>query len=1150
MAREEYGQTWWGEQWLKALTKIDYANRIPRGKSYARKGLVKDINIDKGEIHAKVQGSRPKPYKVALSMAPISDATLGQFFDKVMAYPTIISKFHNGKIDPLLLDISKELGIKLFPDAARDMNMSCSCPDSAVPCKHIAAALYKVCGDIDNDPFTLFKFRNIDLVKALDERGLTLTQTEVAQVPTIDDFYMQVESKLADKVLKTADIDYTTLTHKHHEVIKLLENTPPFFTKGNFRDVYSKNLLQISKLAAKITFQPEELQDYVPHQAYFVDYDTEVAISWIDKKLIIGGIDLYHLYNISAATLALYHPSVGHFYTLTEMALQLISKGLIFPKIIKSDNKYGIVWQALILDNDVKNMILGWPNVYPIQDKTGKKIGTLGTISAMVTHLVNSLYRKDKEDDMMTDIFFGGEIYAFNGLSEKSIPNSIQNWLKLFEWDLGSLQPLFEVNEEPQDLFSIDIKIIDAEKNIRTPEPFSTFIKKTTDAAKLHDIYKDLDLLSIYMAGISDFINSKGSRAITYDSTAFVDFLFNIKPIMALLDIQVSLPKSLKQLIRPKASGKISSSGSGVSTGIVGLSSILNFDWKVSLGDQLVDVSAFQKIVSEAGKLIKYQGQYIYINEAELAALQKKLSAKESLSKIEILQTALSGDFDGAPIELTDDVKKIIKELNTTKNIDVPSSIVATLRPYQVNGYSWLVKNARIGVGSIIADDMGLGKTLQVITFLTYLHQNKWLDDRQALVIVPTSLLPNWENEINKFSPTLTSYSYYDNNRDLKAAKKCQVVITTYGLVRTDINKFKTHDWEVVIIDEAQNIKNPTSQQTKAIKSLKANHHVAMSGTPVENRLMDYWSVMDFANSGLLSNKTSFSKVFEKPIMKERDHKAISKFKKITGPFLMRRMKTDKSIINDLPDKVVQDRYSVLTQSQAAIYQQVVNESMAIINSENIDDSKSKFKKQGLVLQLILALKQICNHPTQFLKSGNTDIDLSGKSRMLIDTLESIIEADEKVLIFTQFKEMGDLLCAQIKDTFNIQPIWLHGAISLNERKKMVEDFQQLANKKIMILSLKAGGTGLNLTAANHVIHYDLWWNPAVEAQATDRAFRIGQKKNVIVHRFISKNTFEEKINLLINSKKDLADMTVNTGEKWIGELNNQEIEALFSISG
>ena len=260
-------------------------------------------------------------------------------------------------------------------------------------------------------------------------------------------------------------------------------------------------------------------------------------------------------------------------------------------------------------------------------------------------------------------------------------------------------------------------------------------------------------------------------------------------------------------------------------------------------------------------------------------------------------------------------------------------------------------------------------------------------------------------------------------------------------------------------------------------------------------------------------------------------------------------MKTDKSIINDLPDKVVQDRFSVLTPSQAAIYQQVVNESIAIINSEKLDESNSKFKRQGLVLQLIMALKQICNHPVQFLKSGHNDISLSGKSMMLIDTLESIIDANEKVLIFTQFKEMGDMLCEQIKDAFNIKPIWLHGGISLNERKKMVEDFQNLANKKIMILSLKAGGTGLNLTAANNVIHYDLWWNPAVEAQATDRAFRIGQKKNVIVHRFITKNTFEEKINLLINSKKDLADMTVNTGEKWIGELNNQEMEALFSIS-
>jgi SNF2 family DNA or RNA helicase/uncharacterized Zn finger protein len=1149
MAREEYGQTWWGEQWLNALTKIDYANRIPRGKSYARRGMVKDIIIKDGRIQAKVQGSRPKPYKVELSMNLISKEKLRQFYNKIIEYPTIISKLHNGKIDPILLDVSKDLGIQLFPVTAKDMKMSCSCPDWAVPCKHIAAVLYKVCSDIDNDPFTLFRFRNIDLIKALDERGLTFTRSEEAQVPSFSDFYSGMDDKLDKKVNKNVETDFTLLSYKHHEVIKLLENKPPFYTQGNFRDVYSKSLSQISKLATKITFLPEELNEYVSYGDYILDYDKEVEAIWSEKKLSFKGIDLYHLYNISPATLALYHPSVNLFYSLTEMALHLISRGLIYPKIIKLAKKYGIVWQALILDADVKTMVSGLSHDYSVKDKTGKNIGLLGSLSAMITHLVNILHRTDFNGDIINEMFFGGKEYDFTGLSEKSIPNSIQNWLKLFEWDLGSLQPLFEVNEEDDDIFSIDIKIIDVKKNIPAPESFSKFIHKTKDTAKLHDIYNDLDLLSIYMSGISDFINSKGNKKIVYDSTAFVDFLFNIKPIMSLLGIQVSLPKSLKQLIKPKASGKISSSGSDISNGIIGLSSILNFDWRVSLGDQVVDVNAFNKIVTAAGKLIKYQGQYIYINENELVALQKKLMAKESLSKIEILQTALSGEYEGTPIELSEDVKTIIKELNTTKNMDVPSSVTATLRPYQVSGYSWMVKNARIGVGSIIADDMGLGKTLQVITFITYLHQNKWLEDRSALVVVPTSLLPNWENEIKKFSPELSFYSYYDNNRDLKEAKKCQVVITTYGLIRTDINKFKAHDWEVVIIDEAQNIKNPASQQTKAIKSLKANHHVAMSGTPVENRLMDYWSVMDFANSGLLMNKTSFGKVFEKPIMKERDQKVIHKFKKITEPFLMRRMKTDKSIISDLPDKVVQDRYSVLTQSQAAIYQQVVNESMALIKSENTDDSQSRFKRQGLVLQLILALKQICNHPTQFLKSGQNDIDLSGKSMMLMDTLESIIDANEKVLIFTQFKEMGDMLCEQIKTSFNIQPIWLHGGVSLNERKKMVDDFQNLANKKIMILSLKAGGTGLNLTAANHVIHYDLWWNPAVEAQATDRAFRIGQKKNVIVHRFITKNTFEEKINLLISSKKDLADMTVNTGEKWIGELNNQEMEALFSMT-
>ena len=320
-----------------------------------------------------------------------------------------------------------------------------------------------------------------------------------------------------------------------------------------------------------------------------------------------------------------------------------------------------------------------------------------------------------------------------------------------------------------------------------------------------------------------------------------------------------------------------------------------------------------------------------------------------------------------------------------------------------------------------------------------------------------------------------------------------------------------------------------------------------MSGTPVENRLTEFWSIMDFANKGYLGNIKSFKEHFADPIQVFNDEATVNRFRKVTSPFMMRRMKSDKSIISDLPDKVEQNQFALLTKQQTALYEKTMQAAMAEIEGLDGTDGQSLFKRQGLVLQMILALKQICNHPTNFLKNGNFDAALSGKTELLFELLDSILESGEKVLIFTQFREMGDLLQRFIAERFGERPMFYHGGCSLQERQLMVDRFQHNRADNVFLLSLKAAGTGLNLTAASHVIHYNLWWNPAVENQATDRAYRIGQKKNVMVHRFITKNTFEEKINEMIQDKKHLAEMTVATGENWLGKLSNKELREIFT---
>ena len=407
--------------------------------------------------------------------------------------------------------------------------------------------------------------------------------------------------------------------------------------------------------------------------------------------------------------------------------------------------------------------------------------------------------------------------------------------------------------------------------------------------------------------------------------------------------------------------------------------------------------------------------------------------------------------------------------------------------------------------------------------------------------MVPTTLITNWMREIEKFAPDLEIFVYHGAKRKLEMNGK-DIVITTYGLVRSDIEIFKKKKWASVILDEAQNIKNPETKQTQSIKSLKSPLRIAMTGTPVENRLSEYWSIFDFLNHGYLDTLSKFIKKFAIPIEKDRNKKQLEVFRKITAPFILRRVKTDKSIIKDLPDKMELDQYCSLTKEQASLYQNIMDKTLKEL------ESKDGIQRKGLVLQLITHLKQICNHPAHYLKKPESSPDLSGKTNMLLDLLATINENEEKVLIFTQYTEMGNKLQEMISEAFGHEVLFLHGGLTRKKRDAMVDSFQNEPCIKTMILSLKAGGTGLNLTAANNVIHFDLWWNPAVETQATDRAFRIGQKKDVMVHRFITKGTFEEKIDAMIKSKKELADMAVTQGEKWVGEFSNTELKEFFAL--
>ena len=1169
---QTFGQTWWGQQWLNSLNNIDYSNRLPRGSSYARKGAVTKITIKGNHINAKVIGSRPKPYNVDIILPPFFEPDLGIFIDSLALRPLIISKMLNRQLEPDVLLIAESMGLKVFPKQWTDFKMQCSCPDWAVPCKHLAAVIYKVCSEIDNNPFLVFSLHNVDLISELNKRNIYVTK-ENTEIPTITDLYFDKHDK-QQAINEPYNIEnaynklsYTNIPAIHEALTALLTDAPVFYTNGgNFKEKYISELGRVVKNAQKIVQGKISLASVLQNaekdekqinthsiNKVTIDKDYQSKI-YVNDTLFSFSDFLAQITQIPSAKTIDYQPSTASLHTIFNFALHLIAKGAIVPQIVQKPNKaFTIRWLPAMLSKEVRELMVKLEEVLPPQiflweDKNKlkdiNKDIAINLISVFITQIIAILKEKNSEE-LFTDLFFRDISYYFKNPGEDALSGGIQAWLQKYYITQGKYKPQLIVEETLNERFLVSINIINKEQPLDKPATLKEIITLNIHEKQRFEILQSLILLSSFIAGLDTYINTKGDELIVMGNDIFTPFLLQMIPAIELLDIDVLLPKALRQILKPKTTIKVKKK-QGKS--FLRLDQLLDFDWQIAIGDTIVDEAEFKQLLTNSDNLIKYKGSYIYVSKEDLEKLHKHFTIDKVMSPYQLLRAALSGDYLGAKISLTDEIRDLIKQLSDFKEIPLPKGINAQLRPYQHRGFSWIYRNAQIGFGSVLADDMGLGKTLQVITTLLKYKEEGFFKDKKALVVAPTGLLINWQKEIEKFAPSLKTHIFHGTSRKIES--DYDVLLTSYGIARTDAAKLKKLPWHSLVIDEAQNIKNQDTAQAKAIKTISSDNFIAMSGTPVENRLSELWSIFDFSNRGFLGTYKEFNETFGLPIETYNDVDVANNLKKVTAPFLMRRLKSDKSIINDLPDKIEMDCFTILVKEQASLYEKTLAEAMKAIEAIEGTDSKELFVRQGLVLQMILALKQICNHPTQFLKNKVLDASLSGKLDMLFDKLDSIVESNKKVLIFTQFTEMGNLLQHFITERYREKPLFYHGGCNIKQRNEMVHSFQTNHADKIFILSLKAAGTGLNLTAANHVIHYDLWWNPAVEAQATDRAYRIGQKSNVMVHRFITKNTFEERINDMIQSKKALAEMTVATGENWIGNLSNKELKNLFEIGG
>ena len=641
---------------------------------------------------------------------------------------------------------------------------------------------------------------------------------------------------------------------------------------------------------------------------------------------------------------------------------------------------------------------------------------------------------------------------------------------------------------------------------------------------------------------LAEALRQASPSVIDLDDDALTSLLGPAAEDLAGAGIEVLWPSSMVdgglklRAVAIPAPGKVTEAG-------FGLEALLDFRWQLTLDGALLDADEIAALAEAKRPLIRLRGRWVMLDPALLDRLRRPPRTRMRMSEALGAVLAGSAEIDGETVTvvaeggLADLAGRVARIASSPAQVELPPGLMATLRPYQRRGLAWLAGMCEAGLGGCLADDMGLGKTIQVIAL--HLHRRE-AKAGPTLVVCPASLLGTWEREVRRFAPDVPVRRYHGGGRHLEDLAVDEMVLVTYGVVLRDSVRLADVGWGLVVADEAQHVKNPLSRTARELRAVPAPARIALTGTPVENRLSELWAILDWTTPSLLGHLEAFTRRVAVPVERYRDAEATARFAALIRPFLLRRRKTDPGIAPELPRKTETDLFVPLTAEQVTLYEAMVRETMEAI------ETKQGIERAGLVFKLLTALKQICNHPAQYLKQAAPLDGRSGKLAAFDELADVILASGESMLVFTQYTQMGALL-QQHLDARGIGSLFLHGGVPVPRRDEMVARFQA-GDVPVFLLSLKAGGTGLTLTRATHVLHYDRWWNPAVEDQATDRAYRIGQDRPVQVHRLIAEGTLEDRIAALLETKRELADAVIGSGEGWIAELSDAELAELVSL--
>ena len=858
----------------------------------------------------------------------------------------------------------------------------------------------------------------------------------------------------------------------------------------------------------------------------------------------------------------------------TILAMNCLVEGRYIPALSQQGSQYRAYWEARPDTTLFEQMVRHMPMVCrALVDEPNQAHQPPYLLQHFLSSAVDSFIREQYRTQKLSQhawlkaLIGADDILRGDSALHKKLYQAWEQWRSFGSGDAGTFRISFRLTEpdEESDSWQLDYLlqasddpslVVDAEAVWMAKSSILHYLEHRFDHPQ-EKLLAGLGLASRLFDPIERSLRTTKPIGVNLNREEAYQFLTGAVPILESSGFGVLVPNwwGKRRKIKAKASFKESHEPSGFLT----KDTLLNYQWKMSLGEDAISKEEFEALVALKQPLVRYKGEWVALDPEQIDSALKffeQAEAGETTLLDALKMQALDSDIEDIEIEdseLADWLNDIFKRLrnpDASAIPDVPDDLQATLRPYQARGFGWLTQMRQMGLGACLADDMGLGKTVQTITL--WLHERERLDiQMSALLVCPTSVIGNWRHEIHRFAPALKTLVHHGAQRlqDLDAFKQeiaaVDVVITSYALMRRDHEMLTRIDWSDVVLDEAQNIKNPGTKQAQTARALPADFKLALTGTPVENRLTELWSILHFLNPGYLGSQAAFRSNFSTPIERYGDETAAKTLRQITAPFILRRLKTDANIIQDLPEKFENKVYCSLTSEQATLYEAEVRESL-----EAVAAADEEMARRGNVLRMLTRLKQICNHPAHFFKEGITTSlhGRSGKLERLTEMIDEIRENNERALIFTQYAEMGDLLQHYLKQHLMDHVLYLHGGTPAQERDEMVRHFQSERGASVFILSLKAGGTGLTLTAANHVFHFDRWYNPAVENQATDRAFRIGQTKNVQVHKFICLGTLEERIDEMIEHKQALAESVVGAGESWISELSDTELRDLVAL--